>query len=314
LRLLRALEEEGQKQRASALTIKAPSDVAIYTLNQKRRELARIEADYGMIVMFEPSEEIHAGHFEIDRTAQKAPEDRKTIAVSEMPAAPEAEEDLEILEEEAAEAGEDSAEETSDGGAHSEQRQDEGGQRHGKRRRRRGGRGRNREDRPQTAQGQTAQGHTAPVSAEGSESPATDEEDVEDNGEGHAEANGQAQGGQQQGDGHKRRRRRRRGGRGRNRDNNNYVQSEIAPPPGEGAVASAQNGEEIATPNTESAPMWSLGSEAPAVRETKPEPVAVEPVKAPEPEKIAEALPPEPVEPPKPAGPPRKGWWQRTFS
>jgi ribonuclease E len=62
--------------------------------------------------------------------------------------------------------------------------------------------------------------------------------------------------------------------------------------------------------------MWSLGNEAHAAREAKPEPVAVqhEPAKAPEPEKIAEALPQKPAEPPKPAGPPRKGWWQRTFS
>jgi len=316
LRLLRALEEEGQKQRASALMIKAPSDVAIYTLNQKRRELARIESDYGMIAMFEPSEEIHAGHFEIERTAQKAPEDRKMVAVSEMPAAPEAEEDLEILEEEAAEAGEDSGEEAAEGVSHGEQRQDENGQRHGKRRRRRGGRGRNREDRPQ----QTMHEPVSAASIEMAEIPVTDQEDIEDDGETHAEANGLPHAEQQPGEGgRKRRRRRRRGGRGRNRDNNNnYVQSEIAPPPGDGAQAdaSAQNGEEIATPNTESAPMWSLGNEAHAAREAKPEPVAVqhEPAKAPEPEKIAEALPQKPAEPPKPAGPPRKGWWQRTFS
>jgi ribonuclease E len=313
LRLLRALEEEGQKQRASALTIKAPSDVTIYTLNQKRRELARIESDYGMIVMFEPSEEIHAGHFEIERTAQKAPEDRKVIAVSEMPAAPEAEEDLEILEEEATEISEEDTEETAEGASRDESRGEDGGQRRGKRRRRRGGRGRSREDRPQTMHEPVS-----PASIEMAEIPVTDEEEVEDEGGASAEANGHPQGEQAQGEGgRRRRRRRRRGGRGRNRDNNNYVESEIAPPTGEGVAAEAQTGEEIATPNTESAPMWSLGNEAPVAHETKPEPVvfesvsepvAAEPVKAPEPVKIAETVPAEP------AKPPRKGWWQRTFS
>ncbi len=39
LRVLRALEEEGEKNRASALTVKVANEVAIYTLNQKRREL-----------------------------------------------------------------------------------------------------------------------------------------------------------------------------------------------------------------------------------------------------------------------------------
>jgi ribonuclease E len=315
LRLLRSLEEEGQKQRASALTIKAPSDVAIYTLNQKRRELARIESDYGMIVMFEPSEEIHAGHFEIERTAQKAPEDRKVIAVSEMPAAPEAEEDLEILDEEATETSEEDTEETAEGASREESRGEEGGQRRGKRRRRRGGRGRSREDRPQTMHEPVS-----PASIEMAEIPVTDEEDVEDDGGASVEANGHPQGEQAQGEGgRRRRRRRRRGGRGRNRDNNNYIESEIAPPAGEGVAAETQSGEDIATPNTESAPMWSLGNEAPAAHETKPEPVAVErakpaepvaiePVKAPEPERIAQTLPTEP------AKPPRKGWWQRTFS
>jgi len=301
LRLLRGLEEEGQKQRASAITVKAPSDVAIYTLNQKRRELARIEAEYGMIVMFEPSEEIHAGHFEIDRTAQKAPEERKVIAVSEMPAAPEVEDDPEILEEEAAETGEASDEE---GASSGEQHREDGGRGRGKRRRRRGGRGRgNREDRP-ASQEAASQG-----SAEVAGAPAGEEDAGESGDEAGSseDANGQAHAGGQHGDGdgQKRRRRRRRGGRGRNRDN--HGQSDGAAPQGEGAVS---EGASVATPNTESEPMWSFAGEQKIevrepVRERAPEPMKAVPVAAPEPEKIAEVAP---------AGPPRKGWWQRTFS
>ncbi len=76
LRVLRSLEEEGQRQRAAALIVRAPIDVAIYTLNQKRPELARIETEYGLSVQFEPKADVAAGTFEIDRVAQKAPEDR----------------------------------------------------------------------------------------------------------------------------------------------------------------------------------------------------------------------------------------------
>ncbi|HEY1962950.1 MAG TPA: ribonuclease E/G, partial [Rhizomicrobium sp.] len=50
LRLLRALDEEGQKNRAQAVVVHVADDVALYTLNQKRRELARIETDYAMTV------------------------------------------------------------------------------------------------------------------------------------------------------------------------------------------------------------------------------------------------------------------------
>ena len=83
-------------------------------------------------------------------------------------------------------------------------------------------------------------------------------------------------------------------------------------------------GEHVATPNTESEPMWSFGGEPKTdMRETKtervPEPVreiepvvaAPDPAPAPEPRKIAEAAP---LEPAAPAQPARKGWWQRTFS
>jgi ribonuclease E len=48
LRVLRGLEEEAQKQRAEGLTVKVAADVAMYTLNQKRRELSRLESEYAI--------------------------------------------------------------------------------------------------------------------------------------------------------------------------------------------------------------------------------------------------------------------------
>ena len=313
LRLLRSLEEEGQKQRASALMVKAPTDVAIYTLNQKRRELARIESEYGMIVMFEPSDEMHAGHFDIERTAQKAPEERKLIAVSDMPAAPEVEDDPEIMEEyEAEEAVSEDVSERSERPerpAQSEQPRD-GEVRRGKRRRRRGGR--DRERGPQSQEPAAAAVH----SIETPESLAGDGEEGGEHHEHHA-ANGQPNAEGQpgegaQGDVARRRRRRRRGGRGRNRDNHGNS-GHAAAPQGEGVPvdASVQDGDEIATPNTESAPIWTLGNEQISAPTPEPTPVVV---KAPEPKPVATQPSLIESEPPKADGPPRKGWWQRTFS
>ncbi len=75
LRVLRGLEEEAQKQRAEGLTVRVASDVAIYTLNQKRRELSRLETEYSITINFEPKHELMAGAFEIDRIGQRNPED-----------------------------------------------------------------------------------------------------------------------------------------------------------------------------------------------------------------------------------------------
>ncbi len=307
LRVLRALEEEGQKTaRLAPSSCKVAGDVAIYTLNQKRRELARIETEYGMVVTFDPSDEIHAGNFDIERTAQKAPEERKAIEFTDMPSAPEVEEEPENFEE----SGEEEIfEEASERPASAEQPREDGGHRR-KRRRRRGGRDR---ERPPMLQEPVS-----PQSIAMSETPANEDVRIEAPHEPREQhtANGQPHPeGQPQGEGHRRRRRRRRGGRGRNREG--FIQTEIAPPPGNGVPgnASAQDGQaQIAAPNAESAPMWSLRSEQ---RASQPEPAPLAavpaPAKAPAPEIIAEPLPPAPIEPPKPATPPRKGWWQRTF-
>jgi ribonuclease E len=71
LRVLRALDEEGQRGRAAALNVRVANEVALYTLNQKRRELARIESDYAMTISFEPNAELVAGSFEMDRVAAR---------------------------------------------------------------------------------------------------------------------------------------------------------------------------------------------------------------------------------------------------
>src|SRR5258708_10287908 len=61
LRLLRALDEEGQRQPAANVTVKAPAHVTIYTLNQKRHEIFRIEEAYDLAISFDPQANMIAG-------------------------------------------------------------------------------------------------------------------------------------------------------------------------------------------------------------------------------------------------------------
>jgi len=291
LRLLRSIEEEGQKQRYSAIMVKAPPDVSIYTLNQKRRELARIETDYGMIVSFEPTPEAHAGTFEIEKITQKNPEDRKVISVETPLAPPEIEEDepeIEIEEDAELEAV---ATDTIDRPPTEHQPGGEMG--NGKRRRRRRRGGRDRGDRPPQIMHE-------PVSPSSIETAMLPREDGANGGEQAQHiGDGQPQGGPQGEGGQRRRRRRRRGRRGGRGHNENPLQ--IGGPQGEGVPVDAS--------------VQDNGAEAndfhEAVSESKPSEPAWTPPPAPQSE------PPKPVvsaQPEAPAGPPRKGWWQRAFN
>ncbi len=339
LRVLRGLEEEGQKQKASAVTVHVPSDVAVYTLNQKRRELMRIEGDYGMAIAFEPDPSVLPGNFEIDRTEQKSAEERLSPAVSvdtvaqpEEAAAPEAEERA--------------APNEADGG----------------RRRRRRRRGRDRDQPAVMQEAVPSEGETefdAEKAAEASESDVEVVAQPSDDGEGDGEAK-------------RKRRRRRRGRRGR-RDGSgaageNGETEALEGAPAEADMQSDEDGAQPASaataysdaiePNAPSEPVWSLSSDVPPVAAEAPqaaeEPTeeaedvqsehpAAEPVVSLEsgkeetvaviaqeaPQPIEEDAAEEPVpaaaapnaEPQSiavmdktaPADPARKGWWQRPF-
>jgi ribonuclease E len=337
LRVLRALEEEGQRQRAAAVVVRVPTDVAVYTLNQKRRELARIETDYGMMMNFLPKDDILAGNFEIERTAQRAPEDRKLFP-TDMPPEPEtfveAPADMEEEIEEDSEREEVTQAEAPASTDPNAQNAD--GTRR-KRRRRRRGRDRDRDPnappqqpgQPLAQQPQTRHaeplvddryGHdddipdTTPVDA-----PAPSFRDGESGGRnGHADgvpADGAP------GEGGPRKRRRRR--RGRRREGERFGATDLSTPlegvPVDGSVR--DNSEEltgtaddaieadavvtkietapIVVPNAPSAPVWSLTAEQ--SRET-PKPKAIAEKKVAEPATSGDA-----------GQTARKGWWQRTF-
>jgi ribonuclease E len=305
LRLLRALEEEGEKNRAAAVTVKVASDIALYALNQKRRELARIEAEYGMEISFEPMEGLQAGNFELERTRSKEPgaqprSNSVGIEAGFVPSdepeddlPPEEEEDEEIEHEISA----DGEEVAPVGESESEARARE--ERGGKRRRRRGGRGRGRDrergPRPEGADTGTAAPIAAQAEALPGEHPAGEAPQSNGHHEPHEGAEGETLG---EGGEPRRRRRRRRGRRGgRERQPGDAPHAEGGH--GEGHVALAPElarfgnvPDEIdTTPRADapagapSAPVWSLKDDVP---DTTPKDDPSKPVK--------------------------KGWWQRTFS
>ena len=339
LRVLRGLEEEAQKQRSDGLVVRVANDVAIYTLNQKRRELARLEAEYDITITFDPKADLMTGNFDIERIGQRDPESRPKTAVSvdtvQIEVEPEVE--PEPIEEDEIEHDEVAAPAVASQDAQPlQQGEGEGGHRK-RRRRRRGGRDRDRtspnEPRrdqnfqpPQTVSNDDGQG----VQAGGEQSEQLDlSETGGQSGEpGQPTTNGNGQPGAQQGplgEGQRRKRRRRRGRRGgrdrehlgnEQRANNSAAPSSDAPlgdrfgkldeidtTPREEPFPAAARPE--AVPNAASTPVWSLkveGTEAPA-----PKPVhqrALEPAQ----EKPAGAK-----EVPSTPQPTKKGWWQKAF-
>jgi ribonuclease E len=319
LRLLRALEEEGEKSKASAVMVKVASDIALYALNQKRRELARIEAEYGMEISFEPKEGLLGGTFDLERTRAKDPGEKPrsngavSIEAGFVPSdEPEddvlAEEEDEIEREEIADQFESSSDGESEERPRNEERSGEresaprtdSGNGDGRKRRRRGGRGRNRDRGPRPEGADT--GEAAPRQ----EAEAPQGEAVADNGEAQHSDTPHAEGARADGapgseaDQQRRRRRRRgrRGGRDRapnGQPDNQDGQSAASPQniPSEADRFGSAPDEIDTTPGSNpgrhapgapSAPVWSLNDDIPDTTPTDDN----KPVK--------------------------KGWWSRAFS
>ncbi|MBI3675525.1 MAG: Rne/Rng family ribonuclease [Proteobacteria bacterium] len=338
LRVLRALDEEGQRGRTAALTVKVATDVAIYTLNQKRRELARIEHDCGMIITFDAQPDMIAGHFEIERTQQRSPEDRPKPALEQPSpevieaaeeAEPPAQSEEEVVEDEEAEEIEDDvrrAPPPSQVGARSGAPSGEA--REGGRRRRRRRRGRDHAP-AQQGNGSYQQQPQPPQALE----PRFDINDgIPDTTPGAYEAAPQqprltpepsSEGLRDDSEAGRRRKRRRRGRRGR-RDGEFGSQPQVPRFEGEGVPVDESVREDsgeleetpsldvdethppldapIIVPNAPSEPVWSLSSEK-AREAIKAEPAKVTPL--PEPRQTSK--------PETPSQPARKGWWQRAF-
>jgi ribonuclease E len=330
LRLLRGLEEESQRQRAAVLKVRAPTQVAIYALNQKRREIAHVETEYGISIQFEPNDTILTGTFEIDRIGSRPADERPKPVVAEAPPDPvrvAAFEDpeIEVVPEEEGEEPRTTPEPVS-------------APQNGTKRRRRRRRGR---DRAPVADGAHAP-HPAADAAPFHDQ--IQQEEAAANGTGSEPEHPSAGEGQTGGEaGAPRKRRRRRRGRRGTRENGASPSSDSnaagfdsnRETENSGPETSASNTNEHAAlhaphlpapaiiPNAPSEPVWSLASDdqradIPAVVARANEPVSrsvgtiedqVREDRAPA--TIAEAEPQKPAS--EPAGPARKGWWQRPF-
>jgi ribonuclease E len=341
LRLLRALDEEGQRAPSANLTIKAPPDVTIYTLNQKRREIARIEEAYNLGISFEPTPTMMGGSFEIDRTGARAPQARPKIGAVSVEAGF-TESKPEVVETEIVET-EDEEDATPASPRESQPSRPEGqgnlpeadgpGGRRRRRRRRRGGRGRGGQ--------QSYEGHQQrPHEQRPHEQRLFEADERPDNGGDVAEAEAQptpiaaasetgprenSSPQHQDGNERGRRRRRRRGRRGRRHDGESSngshrpaaPQGEFQSMPFEHSKSEARD-ESLRTvePNAPSSPQWSLSEHRAEtlVVTSEREPAAVAggedftPSNAAADGSVetAEAEASEPREA-------RKGWWQRRF-
>jgi ribonuclease E len=67
LHVMRAIEEEGAKRRASEIMVHVAPALALHLLNRKRDRLVQIEARYGMTVLFEPDATLLAPAVRIER-------------------------------------------------------------------------------------------------------------------------------------------------------------------------------------------------------------------------------------------------------
>ncbi|MEJ0043487.1 MAG: ribonuclease E/G [Rhizomicrobium sp.] len=336
LRVLRGLEEEAQKQRAEGLTVKVAADVAMYTLNQKRRELSRLESEYSIVINFEPKPELMAGAFEIDRVGHRNPEDFVRPVHAAPAALVEDDEDLDVVEEEeletedeAIEAVETPAEPEEEQRPREEREQAENGDGR-RRRRRRGGRNRSGRGRDQRDAG-TPRETPAPVPQEAvSEAPqagdgefAAGPEDMAEGGEEFAsehqpQANGAVG---QDAEGQRRRRRRRRGRRGGNREH-------LAPNGERIEQPTESNGQPVAPPPApEIPPVSQTPASFGSTRFGEPDEIDTTPRDdAPRVSPNTASTPSwslnDPAEidttpkdeiPSEPAAPAKKGWWQRAF-
>jgi ribonuclease E len=196
LAALRAIEIEAAKNGAGAATIRLPSAVALYVLNEKRAYLSRLEQTHGLFVTVAVDDSLGRAEHEIERTLREEREHHEALvhqtpAVEAVVEAFEDEVDDEEDEEEedeaeVAEAGEGSAAESE-------------GSRRRRRRRRRGRRDDERGERPERAE-------RAARPADGADATEAGEEDEDEEAGGVAGEAGDDDSG--------RRRRRRRGRRG----------------------------------------------------------------------------------------------------
>jgi ribonuclease E len=311
LHVIRAVEEEGIRRRASEVKLTVPTGVAIYLMNHKRSAIASLEARYDFRIFVGTDDSLIPPDFKIDRLkAQTNPPPVRTIES----VVPDPEDDL--LDEEIEEGETAEIVETAEDSEESKERGEDGEQRRGRRRRRRR-RGDERE--PRAPQGETsADGEQIAFVGEESSDAASDDREAHpetvETGDG-VDADGPDNARGEDGE-RKRRRRGKRGGRRRRREgapngdrpnaeNGSDGASQFeqtanhAAANGNGNDATEQTGwRPSPTPDRDAFnPAAQIATTAYAAPAPEPAPI-LSPAQAPEPAEEANA-------------PKRKGWWQR---
>ncbi len=238
LHVLRGIEEEAMKRRATALTVAMSSSVALYLLNHKRAHLLELETKFQTHIIIASDDALIPPKYTIERSSPLHHDGDEGEERSERPARPERNdrndrnerherserpERSERQERSERPERQERSEQQADGEQRREQRDGEGGSEDGgRRRRRRRGRRRGGEDRPEgNRDNQQAQ-------PQGSRPADDDEDDFDETNEAGVESNdgdtrnADATGGENtqpndERSAEGRRRRGRRGGRGRNR-------------------------------------------------------------------------------------------------
>jgi ribonuclease E len=203
LSILRDVEMEAVRHGPGSIVLRAPADVALYILNEKRAYLLRLHQTQGLQVAVQIDETLESGH-QIERISTLSEDEARAFTPQLQPAPlPEPEDDLDIAEEDDEEDEDEAAELSEEDELEVEEEDNEGGRsrgrpvesegesvRSGRRRRRRRGRRGEEHDAPRQEEAVAAG-----AEAEGEDEGEDDHEGGED------------------GRGRRRRRRGRRGGR-----------------------------------------------------------------------------------------------------
>ncbi len=215
--VLRAIEEEGGKRRASEIQVRVAGEIAFYILNHKRERLAEIEDRFGMKVVFLADETLRAPGLKIERLKAMTEEQAAELSQRVVPEIASIDGDL---DDDISDDDDDADAPTGD--AATTESAEDGERRRRRRRRRRGGR---RDDANGDAETSDEAGEEGEQAAEGAaktaEADASDEEEADTPPAPTSDGKGDEEG--------RRRRRGRRGGRRRRRDDEGSSEETTAP-------------------------------------------------------------------------------------
>lgn len=214
LHVLRAIEAEAMKGRATSFTAKVPTEVALYILNQKRANLLTIEATYGVSIYLEADTSLKGAEHVIEvAEPRNIPVKKTTDTALSMESAYTAADAAADAEADAAAEAAEAAEEAAD--AEEEARETEGepeAEGDGKRKRRRRRRRRKSSDEEGDENASSTASENDEVEEDADTTAPSEESDAEENTESADTSS------EEEDDGDKPKRRRRRGRRGGRRN------------------------------------------------------------------------------------------------